>query len=84
MPLYDVISFLPYHTDKSQLKLSMTIGGRRQTAEIKPQHWQRTAEWSGYPVERMLQTVRELLKQFRTSPSRCVRIASRPGSTGRS
>ena len=62
MPLYDVISFLPYHTDKSQLKLAMTIGGRRQTAEIKPQHWERTAGRCGYPVEQMLQAVRELLE----------------------
>ena len=71
MPLYDVISFLPYHTDKSQLKLAMTIGGRRQTAEIKPQHWQRTAERCGYPVERMLQTVRELLE---TIPDLAVKV----------
>lgn len=64
MPLYDVISFLPYHTSKSQLKLAMTIGGRRQTGEIKPQHWERTAERCGYPASKILQTLRELLESI--------------------
>jgi serine/threonine-protein kinase HipA len=71
MPLYDVISFLPYHTNKSQLKLAMTVGGRRQTDEIKPQHWERTAERCGYPASKMLQTVRELLE---TIPGLAVKV----------
>ena len=62
MPLYDVISFLPYHTRPSQLKLAMTVGGRRQTDEIKPHHWERTAERCGFPAARMLQMVRDLVE----------------------
>ena len=62
MPLYDVISFLPYHTRTPQLKLAMTIGGRRHPSEIKPHHWERTAERCGYPAARMQQSVRELLE----------------------
>lgn len=59
-PLYDLISFLPYQQRRSQLKLAMTIGGRRPVDEIRIRHWERAAERCRYPAERMVAHVREL------------------------
>ena len=59
-PLYDVISFLPYQQRRSQLKLAMTIGGRREVDEIRLRHWERAAERCRYSAERIVAHVREL------------------------
>ncbi len=59
-PLYDVISFLPYHQLRDQLTLAMTIGGRRAIDEIQPRHWERMAQRCGFPHARALDHVREL------------------------
>ena len=59
-PLYDVISFLPYQQRRSQLKLAMTIGGRREVDEIRLRHWERAAERCRFSGERIVAHVREL------------------------
>ena len=59
-PLYDLISFLPYQQRRSQLKLAMTIGGRREVNEIRLRHWVRAADRCGYPAERIVAHVKEL------------------------
>lgn len=64
MPLYDVISFLPYHKRRSQLALAMAIGGHRIIDEISPEHWRRTAERCHYPAERMDAHVREMVAEL--------------------
>ena len=60
MPLYDVISFLPYHQRRSQLALAMTIGGRRAVDEIGPRHWAKAAQQCGYPVDQLIGHVADL------------------------
>lgn len=60
MPLYDLISFLPYQRHRKQLTLAMTIGGRKYVDEIRPQHWARTAERGGYPPERAMAQVTDM------------------------
>lgn len=59
-PLYDVISFLPYQQRGSQLRLAMTIGGKRAIDEIRAEHWQRAAKRCGYGEERVVAQVRDL------------------------
>ena len=59
-PLYDLISFLPYQQRRSQLKLAMTIGGRREVDEIRLHHWERAAERCGYPAARIVSHVKDL------------------------
>jgi serine/threonine-protein kinase HipA len=59
-PLYDVISFLPYQQRRSQLKLAMTIGGRREVDAIRLRHWERAAKQCRYSAERIVVQVREL------------------------
>ena len=60
MPLYDLISFLPYQQRRAQLTLAMTIAGRRAIDEIRLNHWERAAERCGYPGERAVAHVRDL------------------------
>ena len=59
-PLYDLISFLPYQLRRSQLKLAMTIGGRREVDEIGLRHWEHAAERCGYRAARIVAHVKEL------------------------
>ncbi|WP_334149982.1 type II toxin-antitoxin system HipA family toxin [Hyphomicrobium sp.] len=59
-PLYDLISFLPYHRRRSQLTLAMTIGGRKAIDEIGRSHWERTAARCGYDSGRTVAYVRDL------------------------
>lgn len=59
-PLYDLISFLPYQQRRSQLKLAMTIGGRREVDEIRLRHWERAGELCGYPAARIVSLVKDL------------------------
>ena len=60
MPLYDVISFLPYHQRRSQLALAMTIGGRRAVDEIGPRHWAKAAQQCSYPADQLIAHVADL------------------------
>ncbi len=60
MPLYDLISFLPYQQRRAQLTLAMTIAGRRAIDEIRLNHWERAAERCGYPGERAVAHVQDL------------------------
>ena len=60
MPLYDLISFLPYQQRRAQLTLAMTIAGRRAIDEIRLNHWERASERCGYPGERAVAHVRDL------------------------
>ena len=64
MPLYDVISFLPYHTRGAQLKLAMTVGGQRAIDEILPRHWQRAAKCCDYPAGQAVEHVREMIEKL--------------------
>ena len=59
-PLYDLISFLPYQQRRSQLRLAMTIGGKRAIDEIKLSHWERAAARCGYDGGRVMAQVRDL------------------------
>ena len=60
MPLYDLISFLPYHQSRAQLTLAMTIASRRAIDEIRLNHWERAAGRCRYPGERAVAHVRDL------------------------
>ncbi len=64
MPLYDVISFLPFHDRRTELSLAMTIGGRRLIDEINPDHWARAAKYCGFPDERAIAFVRDLVDKL--------------------
>ncbi len=64
MPLYDVISFLPHHTHRTQLKLAMVVGGRNLIDELRPRHWEKTAARCGYPAERAVANVRDLAERL--------------------
>lgn len=75
-PLYDVISFLPYQQRRSQLKLAMTIGGRREVDEIRLRHWERAAERCRYSAERLVAHVREMTASL-PDLAATVRIACR-------
>ena len=59
-PLYDLLSFLPYHQRRKQLTLAMPVAGRRGVDEIRLRHWQLMAERCGYPPDRAIAHVREL------------------------
>ena len=63
-PLYDVISFLPYQQRRSQLRLAMTIGGKRAIDDIRAEHWQRAAERFRYDGEQVVVEVRDMAAQL--------------------
>jgi serine/threonine-protein kinase HipA len=60
MPLYDLISFLPYHRRRTQLTLAMTVAGRKAIDEIHLRHWERAAQRSRYPAGRAAAHIEEL------------------------
>ena len=64
MPLYDVISFLPYYKQRKQLSLAMTVGSRRLIDEILPRHWSRIADRCDYPAEQMVGYVVEMVEKL--------------------
>lgn len=64
VPLYDLVSFLPYHRQRTQLTLAMNVAGRKAIDEIRLCHWEREADRSGYPAERAAAYVTELTKKL--------------------
>src|SRR5215471_1519233 len=60
-PLYDVISDLPYASDRRKLSLAMGIDGRRLLGEIAPRHWEAMAADVGIEPDRMLGHVRDII-----------------------
>ena len=63
-PLYDVISALPYTKRRSDLKLAMTIGGKRTIDEIMPRHWIRMARACDLPEELTLGLVADAVSRL--------------------
>ena len=64
MPLYDLISFLPYHQRRTQLTLAMTVAGRKAIDEIHLRHWERAAQRCSYPAARAIAHVTELTSKL--------------------
>ena len=60
-PLYDVISDLPYASDRRKSSLAMGIDGRRLLGEIAPRHWEAMAADVGFEPDRMLGHVRDII-----------------------
>jgi len=60
-PLYDVISDLPYASDRRKSSLAMGIDGRRLLGEIAPRHWEAMAADVGIEPDRMLSHVRDII-----------------------
>ena len=60
-PLYDVISDLPYASDRRKSSLAMGIDGRRLLGEIAPRHWEAMAADVGIEPDRMLGHVRDII-----------------------
>ena len=60
-PLYDVISDLPYASNRRKSSLAMGIDGRRLLGEIAPRHWEAMAADVGIEPDRMLGHVRDII-----------------------
>jgi serine/threonine-protein kinase HipA len=61
-PLYDVISVLPYDTDKYK-HLAMYVDGEREWKNIKPKDWEREAQACGFNPKTALRLVSEIFRE---------------------
>jgi serine/threonine-protein kinase HipA len=78
-PLYDVISFLPYTSDKVDIELAMTIGGEKDTPRITPRHWEALAGLCRFPKDRTLAHISDLVARL---PEASTSVASECRAVG--
>lgn len=63
-PLYDVISILPYVTNRKDAKLAMSVDRRYRLDEIRPRHWEAQARAAGFSPDRMLAHLRDIIARL--------------------
>lgn len=63
-PLYDVISFLPYTSDRLEVDLAMTVGGEKRANQILPRHWDALAGLCRFSKERATAHVSDLIARL--------------------
>ena len=63
-PLYDIISLLPYLTNRREARLAMSIDRNYRFDKIQPRHWERQARAAGYYPDRMLAHLRDIIARL--------------------
>ena len=65
-PLYDVASAWPYprRIPPQKMKMAMRVGRHYRIREIQLRHFEELAKACGYPAERLLDTLREMVGQL--------------------
>ncbi|MGE0768097.1 MAG: type II toxin-antitoxin system HipA family toxin [Hyphomicrobiaceae bacterium] len=63
-PLYDIISILPYISNRKDAKLAMSVDRRYRFDEIEPRHWEAQARAAGFSPDRTLAHLRDIIARL--------------------
>lgn len=78
-PLYDVISILPYITNRKDAKLAMSVDRRYRFDEILPRHWEAQARSAGFSPDRTLAHIRDIIARLPDAALSLVRTFEKEG-----
>jgi len=78
-PLYDVISILPYVTNRKDAKLAMSIDRRYRFDEIQPRHWEAQARASSYSADRTLAHIRDIIARLPDEATALAKVFKKEG-----
>lgn len=78
-PLYDVISILPYVTNRKDAKLAMSIDRRYRFDEIFPRHWEAQARASSFSADRTLAHIRDIIARLPDESTALAKVFKKEG-----
>jgi serine/threonine-protein kinase HipA len=78
-PLYDIASWLPYSQRNNDQKLAMSVDRHYRYDQILPWHWEAEAKACGYPADRAVGHVSDIVSRLPDTATDLLRDVRREG-----